>query len=97
MGILGGNKQFDPDKEKCELDRDNMQFQCQFADEKGGEDRRGAVVVQVDENGEIVGSQHELEGFSQEEKQRLQQITGSQLKGEIDKGPLDGYSDGGSL
>jgi len=97
MGLLGGNGRFDPDKERCRLDEEEMQFQCEFKDQKGGEERKGAIVVNVDENGKVVGSEHELNGFSQQEKQRLKQITGSQLEQEVDDGPLSGYSDGGGL
>lgn len=99
MGLLSGKKndQFDPDKEKCVLDEESMEFMCEFGDEKDGQVRKGGIVVNVNEDGEIVGSEHELEGFNQQEKERLKQITGSQLKQEIDSGPLSGYSNGRSL
>jgi hypothetical protein len=97
MGLLGNGGQFDPDKEKCTLDQENQKFQCKFADKDGDEVRNGAIEVKVDENGEIVGSSHELEGFTQQEKERLKQITGSQLQQEIESGPLSGYEDKASL
>lgn len=95
MGLLGGSKEFNPDRERCKLDEEKMEFQCEFEDQDGDEKRQGAIVVNVDGDGEVVGSEHDLSGFSQEEKQKLMQITGSQLEQEIDNGPLSGYSDGG--
>lgn len=99
MGFLGGNrKPVDPDNEKCTLDKENQQFQCTFEDEDENGDtvRAGVVQVTVDENGEIVGNDHEFKGgFSEQEKEYLKGRTAEQLDQEINSGPLSGYSDGG--
>jgi len=101
MGLLGGGSAtVNPDNEKCKMHEDRGSFQCKFEDQddRGDTERAGVVEIQVDENGNIVGSEHEFKGgFKRNEKEQLKGRTAEQLEQELDSGPLDGYSNGGGL